>query len=87
MTVTRDASRSDDRINSSQLNPATGHAPERVRWAHERDKHDAQKGVHGGMHLVVSPLCLVEWRCPRSGLGEPGHEDYHPCKVFFVPMS
>lgn len=69
--MTRDASRTDDRINSSHLNPATGHAPERVDWLKERNERDAQESVHEGMHLVDSPQYPGEWRCPQSGLEEP----------------
>ena len=58
MAVTRDAPRGDDGIDSSHLDPAAGHAPERVHRAQERDEHKAQECVHEGMHLVNSPRCL-----------------------------
>ena len=58
--MTRDASRRDDRIESPHLNPTAGHTPERVCRAQERDEHEAQESVDGGMHLVDSPRCLVD---------------------------
>ena len=81
--MTRDASRSDDGIDSSHLNPAAGHAPERVRWAQERNEHNAQKGGHGGMHLVDSPRCLVD-RGVHHQLRQPGYEDYYRSGVSFL---
>ncbi len=83
MTVARDTSRTDDRIDSSHLDPAAGHTPERVCWTHEREEHDAQKGVHEGIHLVDSTRCLFD-RGVRHQLREPGHEEYQRSDVSFV---
>ena len=69
MSVARDASRVDNGINSSQLDPAAGHAPERVHGAQESDEHEAQEGVHEGVHLVSSPRWLGRRRCPTSYRG------------------